>query len=195
MALRAIPRLAVIRPADANETAVAWKVALGRRDRPTALALSRQALPVLPETTAGVAAGVECGAYVLRDAPDGRPDAIIIATGSEVSVALEAQTHLAERGVAARVVSMPSWELFEAQPEDYRRQVLPAEVRARVSVEAGVTLGWSRWVGDEGVSIGIDGRFGASAPGKTVLEELGFTPANVVEKTLEAVERTAAVRA
>jgi transketolase len=195
MSLRSIPQLTVIRPADANETAVAWKVAMERRHGPTALALSRQPLPVLAETSGGRAAGTERGSYVLSDAPDGRPDAIIIATGSEVSVALAAQPLLAERGVRARIVSMPSWELFEQQDAAYRDEILPPAVRARVSVEAGVTLGWARWTGDDGISIGIEGRFGASAPGKTVLEQLGFTAANVVEKTLALVERTQAVRA
>ncbi|MEX0749860.1 MAG: transketolase C-terminal domain-containing protein, partial [Dehalococcoidia bacterium] len=169
MALRAMPHLQVLRPGDANETAYAWKAAIEHRG-PSALALSRQALPVLQATTNGRAQGVLRGAYVLSDAPEGRIDAIIIATGSELSVAVEAQALLGEQGVHARVVSMPCWELFEKQDEAYRNDVLPAGVRARVSVEAGETLGWQRWVGDDGDIIGIHNRFGASAPGATVLK-------------------------
>jgi transketolase len=195
MAIRAIPELTLIRPADGNETAMAWKVAIENR-QPTALALSRQAVPHLRETMDGRARGLLRGAWVISDAPDaGRPDAIIIATGSEVSLALEAQRLLAERDVRARVVSMPSWALFEQQDEAYRDEVLPPDVRTRVSVEAGVTLGWERWVGREGASIGIDGRFGASAPGKTVLKNLGFTPKHVAERTLALVERLSGARA
>ena len=193
MALRAVPQLSLIRPADGNETAMAWKAAVERHG-PTALALTRQAVPHLEGTADGCAEGLLRGAYVLSDAPGGRPDAIIIATGSEVSVALEAQKLLAQQDVAARVVSMPSWDLFEAQDESYQEEVLPPSVRARISVEAGVTLGWRRWVGDEGDMIGIDGRFGASAPGATVLKNLGFTAENVARRTLALVERLSGVR-
>ena len=195
MALRAIPRLTVIRPADANETAYAWKAAIENREGPTALALSRQALPILEGTTEGAAKGLLRGAYVLSEAPDGAVDAIIIATGSEVSVAVKAQALLAERGVPARVVSMPSFELFEKQDRTYRDEVLPPRVKARVSVEAGVPHGWERWVGDEGEMVGIHDRFGASAPGAIVLAKLGFTPENVAERVLAAVERLSGVRA
>jgi transketolase len=195
MALRAIPRLTVIRPADANETAIAWQVAVANRDGPTALVLSRQALPVLAGTTGGGALGVERGAYVLSEAPDARPDAIIIATGSEVSVAVDAHALLAERGVNARVVSMPSWELFGQQERSYRDEVLPPEIHARVSVEAGVTLGWAKWVGERGASVGIDARFGASAPAATVLRELGINAQNVADHVLALVEREQGVRA
>ncbi len=194
MALRLIPQLTVVRPADANEASMAWKIAVERHG-PTVLAMSRQALPVLAGTSNGGAAGTLRGAYVVSEAPDARPDAIIIATGSEVHVAIEAQALLDQRGVRARVVSMPAWNIFEEQDASYRDEVLPPDVRARISVEAGVTLGWQRWVGSDGVSIGIDGRFGASAPGNTVLRELGFTAENVAEKTQAVVERMTGVRA
>jgi transketolase len=181
-ALRAIPQLWFVRPADATETAGAWKVALEREDGPVALALSRQKLPTLEETTRE---GVERGAYVLWESGEanGLPDLILIATGSEVHVALEAAQKLDEQGVHGRVVSMPCWELFESQPSDYRDDVLPPEAKARLSVEAGVALGWKQWVGDEGDSISIE-HFGASAPGTVVLEKFGYTVDNVVARAL-----------
>jgi len=175
-ALRAIPGLTVIRPADANETAAAWAVAAAS-PRPTALILTRQGLPVL-EDAGAAREGVARGAYVVRTV-DGEPDVILIASGSEVSLALEARTALAAEGVRGRVVSMPSWELFEEQPEQYREEVLPGRVRARVTVEAGVTQGWSRYAGDLGETVGID-RFGASAPAAAVFEELGLTTGAIV---------------
>lgn len=177
--LRLIPDLTVIRPADANETVAAWRYALAHARGPVALVLSRQNLPVLPGTAERAADGVRRGAYVLADAESGTPDAILIATGSEVSLALEAKERLAAEGVAVRVVSMPSWELFEAQPEEYRRAVLPPEVTARVAVEAAHPMGWERYVGPQGAVIGID-RFGASAPGARVMQAFGFTADNVV---------------
>lgn len=177
--LRLIPDLTVIRPADANETVAAWRYALADAEGPVALVLSRQNLPVLPGTAERAADGVRRGAYVLADAENGTPDAVILATGSEVSLALEAKRRLDVEGIAVRVVSMPSWELFEAQPEDYRRAVLPPEVTARVAVEAAHPMGWERYVGDRGTVIGID-RFGASAPGSRVMKEYGFTADNVV---------------
>jgi len=195
MALRAIPQLRVIRPADANETSWAWKAAIAHRDGPTALVLSRQALPVLPGTADGGASGLLRGAYVLSEAGSARPDVLLIATGSEVSVALEAQRMLLEQGIRARVVSMPCWELFEEQDPAYRDQVLPPSVVARVSIEAGVTLGWQRWVGSQGASVGIDGRFGASAPGATVLRELGINPEHVAQRAAALVARVESVRA
>jgi transketolase len=193
MAIRAIPEFTLIRPADANETAMAWKVAVENR-QPTALALTRQAVPNLAATEDGGARGLLRGAYVLVEAPDGRPDVILIGTGSEVTLCVEAQALLADQGVRARVVSMPSWDLFEAQDQAYRDEVLPPDIRSRLSVEAGVTLGWRRWVGDDGDSIGIDGRFGASAPGKTVLEQLGFTSQHVAERAMALAERLSGVR-
>jgi transketolase len=181
-ALRAIPQLWFVRPADATETVGAWKVALERRDGPVALALSRQKLPTLEETTRE---GVERGAYVLWESGEanGLPDLILIASGSEVHVALEAAQRLDEQGVHGRVVSMPCWELFESQPSDYRHDVLPHDAKARLSVEAGVALGWKQWVGDEGDSISIE-HFGASAPGGVVLEKFGYTVDNVVARAV-----------
>jgi transketolase len=173
-ALRAIPGLWFVRPADATETAGAWKVALGREDGPVALALSRQKLPTLEHTTVD---GVGRGAYVVWET-DETPELILIATGSEVHIALEAAQKL---DVSTRVVSMPCWELFEAQGSDYRDEVLPPDVKARLSIEAGVKLGWKQWVGDEGDSISIE-HFGASAPGSTVLEKFGYTVENVVAR-------------
>jgi transketolase len=180
MALRAIPNMTVIRPADANETAMAWRLTL-EAEGPVAMLLTRQNVPVLdPEA----AKGALRGAYVLADTDSGEPDAILIGTGSEVAVALEARGLLAEKGVSARVVSMPSWEIFDAQEREYKDSVLPPNVETRVSVEAGVTMGWERYAGFKGASVGID-RFGASAPGETVLERLGITPEKVVNEALE----------
>ena len=183
--LRAIPRLTVIRPADANETASAWRVAM-QKQGPVALLLTRQAVPVLAGTD-----DVVYGGYVLADT-DGKPDVILIGTGSEVSVAVEACAVLAGRGVKARVVSLPSWELFEAQPQEYRDSVLPPSVLARVAVEAGVPMGWERYVGPFGKVVGVAGRFGASAPVKVVMEKYGFTAQNVAEKALEVKDAVAA---
>jgi transketolase len=189
MSLRAMPNLVIIRPADACETAAAWReaVKIQRRGLPVALVLTRQKLPVLDNSASRE--GVSRGAYVFSEAPrqDGAAiDLIIIATGSEVHVALDAQRLLAEKNVSARVVSMPSWELFEMQDDDYRRAVLPPGITARISIEAGVTLGWCRYVGDKGVAIGID-RFGASAPGDVVLDKLGINAAAVVERALQLI--------
>ena len=187
MALRAIPDLTVLRPADANETAAAWKVALERRNGPTLLALTRQGVPVISEQER-VREGVPRGAYVLDDAPGGSPDIILIATGSEVSLAREAATGLAAQGIAARVVSMPSWELFAEQPQSYRDEVLPPDISARLAIEAGATLGWERYVGARGEVVGID-RFGASAPGKVMMERYGFTAEAITERAAALVER------
>ena len=187
MALRAIPNLTVIRPADANETVMAWRSTL-EAEGPVAMLLTRQNVPVLDRASLGAAEGALRGAYVLAEPEGGTTaDVILIATGSEVAVALEARELLAGENVAARVVSMPSWEIFDAQDEEYRNSVLPPEVEARVAVEAGITLGWERYVGSRGASVGID-RFGASAPGETVLTNLGITPENVVNKTLGLLE-------
>ncbi len=176
--LRATPGLWVIRPADANETAEAWRQALLHHDGPTALILTRQGLPVLDRSQLASASLLEKGAYVLREAAE-TPDLILIGTGSEVSLALSAADRLAEQGVRARVVSMPCWELFERQPQSYRDWVLPPNIRARLAIEAAATMGWHRWVGDRGDVIGLD-RFGASAPGDVVMRELGFSVENVV---------------
>jgi transketolase len=186
-ALRAIPHLWFIRPGDANETAHAWKVALERTDGPVALALSRQKVPTLDRVELAPASGLEHGGYTLWESA-AEPELILIATGSELSLALEAGRTLAEAGTGVRVVSLPCWELFEEQSDAYRDQVLPPHVKARVSVEAGVSLGWSRWVGDDGDTVAID-HFGASAPGPTVLAEFGFTLDNVVARAKAVLER------
>jgi transketolase len=187
-ALRAIPHLTVIRPADAAETVVAWRVALEHREGPVALLFTRQRLPVLDRAALAPADRLVRGAYVLADVEVGQPDVILIATGSEVHVALAARERLAEQGVRARVVSMPSWEIFEQQPQSYREEVLPPEVTARLAIEAGVPQGWCRYVGDRGDVIGIK-RFGASAPYKVLREKHGFTAENVAARALEIVER------
>ncbi|NNN06609.1 MAG: transketolase [Elusimicrobia bacterium] len=177
-ALRAIPNLIVLRPGDANEAAAAWRVAVETRHRPVALVLSRQDVPTLDRRRFASAEGLRRGAYILADAPKASPRLILIATGSEVGLIVAAGRMLEERGIAVRLVSMPSWELFEAQSPEYRESVLPPNVGARLSVEAGVTLGWRRYVGDRGDALGVD-RFGASAPGAAVLREFGFTAENV----------------
>ncbi|MGI9116816.1 MAG: transketolase [Gaiellales bacterium] len=174
MSLRLIPNLTVIRPCDANEVREAWKAALLNRTGPTALVLTRHNVPTLDRTVLGAAEGLHRGAYVLADADGGVPDAIIIATGSEVHDALVARDELQADGMGVRVVSMPCWELFAEQDDAYRESVLPAAVTRRLSFEAGTTHGWERWVGSAGASIGID-RYGASAPGGTVAEQLGLT--------------------
>ena len=176
MALRVVPNLHVIRPADANETAEAWRLAMERTEGPTALVLTRQKIATIDRSSYGDASGTRRGAYVVAEGDD----AAVIATGSEVALALEARVLLEKAGVSCRVVSMPCWELFEAQADDYRESVLPEAVKARVSVEAGVTLGWRRYLGEKGRAIGID-RFGASAPGDTIFEKLGLTPESVAE--------------
>ena len=188
LSLRAIPGLVVLRPAEATETAEAWRIALERHG-PTALALSRQRLPVFDRSALAPAEGVRRGAYVLLEAAGGPPEAILMATGSEVHVALAAQSQLQADGVRTRVVSMPSWELFDQQPQSYRDLVLPPGVRARVAVEAGVTLGWSRYVGDNGDVVGID-HFGASAPAEVLQKEFGFTPESVVLRMKDVLTRT-----
>ncbi|MBI5189134.1 MAG: transketolase [Nitrospirae bacterium] len=178
--LRAMPGMTVIRPADASETAEAWKAAMTRKAGPVSLVMSRQDLKITDRTRYAPASGLASGAYVLAGPKKGRPDAIIIATGSEVGIALDAYETLSAEGIRARVVSMPSWELFEEQPERYRMSVMPPEVTARVSVEAGATFGWERYVGSGGVMLGID-RFGASAPVKANMEKFGFTADNIVK--------------
>lgn len=187
-ALRVIPNLTVIRPCDANETAEAWRVAVESRHRPVALVLTRQDLPVLDRTIYASAQGLKRGAYILSDAPGGKADLILIASGSEVALALAAQKKLMEAGVAARVVSMPSWDLFEAQPQAYRDELLPPSVAARLAVEAGVALGWHRYVGGKGDVVSMDG-FGVSAPAKLVFEKFGFTVDNVVSRALKLLKR------
>jgi transketolase len=179
VALRAIPDLLVIRPADANETAWAWRVAIENRHRPSVLVLTRQNVPTLDRTRYAAADGLARGAYVLNPAVT-QPELILIATGSEVSLIVGAEAKLTAAGVAVRLVSMPSWELFAEQPAEYRERVLPAAVTARVSVEAGRSLGWERWVGSRGGMVSVD-RYGASAPGDQVMKQLGLTVDHVVQ--------------
>jgi transketolase len=179
MALRVVPNLRVIRPADANETVEAWRVAMERTEGPTALVLTRQKLANIDRAGKGGASGLRRGAYVLSDPPEGAPRAIVIATGSEVDIALQAQSSLSKEGIRCRVVSMPCWDLFEAQDLAYRESVLPTSISARVSIEAGVTFGWSRYLGSAGKAIGVD-RFGASAPGEVIYKKLALTPEAVV---------------
>jgi transketolase len=186
-ALRAIPHLWVIRPGDANETVAAWRLALEREDGPVALLLTRQSLLVLDRTEVADADGTERGAYVLWDSADGAAEIVLIATGSEVAPTLSVARTLAERGTRVRVVSMPCMELFEAQPPEYREQVLPAAVRARLAVEAGASMSWWKWVGLDGDVLGLD-RFGASAPGPTVLKELGFSVENILARAQALLE-------
>nr|WP_204377051.1 transketolase [Methyloceanibacter methanicus] len=183
--LRAMPGLVVIRPADANETAEAYRLVLPHKNRPVALVLTRQAVPIFDRSTYAPASGVAKGAYVLADAPDGKPDVILIGTGSEVALCVAARDLLAKDNIAARVVSMPCRELFEEQPEDYRNAVLPPEIAARVTVEEASPLGWDRYAGAGGIVLGMN-TFGLSAPLKVVSEHFGFTP----EKVAEAAKRT-----
>ena len=181
ISLRSIPNLIVIRPADANETAQAWRVALEHKTGPVTLILSRQKLPVLDQSKYAGAENLEKGAYILSDC-DGKPDLIFIATGSEVQLALAAQEELNKEKISSRVVSMPSWELFELQSNEYKEKVLPKNVKKRISIEAGSTLGWHKYVTDEGISIGID-EFGKSAPIEDLMKEFGFTVENVLKKS------------
>ncbi|HID24449.1 MAG TPA: transketolase, partial [Planctomycetaceae bacterium] len=186
--LRAIPNLVVIRPADAWEVAEAWRVALRRRNGPTALILTRQKVPILDRKALAPAEGVARGGYILSSEEGRNPDIILIASGSEVSLILEVQRLLAEEGIAARVVSMPSWELFDAQPLEYRHKVLPAEV-PKLAVEAAAPLGWERYVGEGGEVIGLT-RFGASATAPVLAQKLGFTPEAVARRAKALLKRT-----
>jgi transketolase len=186
--LRAMPNMMVVRPSDATETVEAWRVALQHRDGPVGLVLTRQKLPVLDRSTLASASGLAQGAYVLAETGAFPPELILMASGSEVSLALEAHARLSAEGIRSRVVSMPCWELFEAQPKSYRDAVLPPTVRARVSIEAAAPFGWERYVGPEGAIIGVSG-FGASAPGPVVMREFGFTPEHVVETAKTLLKR------
>lgn len=191
--LRAIPGLIVLRPADANEVVEAYRLVCQLKDRPACLVLSRQALPILDRRKYASARGVARGAYVLADAPDGRPDVLLLATGSEVSLCLAAQEQLSGEGIRTRVVSMPSWELFEEQPEEYRSSVLPPEVEARVAVEAASIFGWAHYVGSTGTVLGMRS-FGCSAPMKIVADHHGFVPERVVSAAREQVGRQRTAR-
>jgi len=186
--LRAIPGLITLRPADANEIAEAWRVIIESRHQPVALILSRQALPTLDRSIYAPASGLAQGAYVLADAGNGSPEVLLLASGSEVSLAIEAYEQLSSEGIRARVVSMPSCELFEHQDQAYRDRVLPPEVRARVSIEQASTLGWARYVGFEGCSIGME-TFGASAPLEALQKKFGFTPDRMAQAAKEQLKR------
>ncbi len=181
--LRTVPGLVTIRPADAAETAEAWRIAVNSRNKPTALIFTRQKLPILDRNKVASAGGVKYGGYILWQSSE-LPDIILIATGSEVHIALEAGRLLHGRGIAVRIVSLPSWELFEAQSKEYREEVLPANIKARISIEAGVTFGWERYIGSEGVAIGIDS-FGASAPYNILYQQFGLTAERIVSESLK----------
>jgi transketolase len=184
--LRTIPNLIVFRPADAAETVEAWRLALEHHEGPVALLLTRQKLPVFDRSSVAPVEGVRRGAYVLVDS-EGTPDLILIASGSEVEVALDARQRLAEQGIQSRVVSMPSWELFEQQPPEYRAEVFPPEVSARLAIEAATSIGWERYVGLQGDVVGLN-RFGASAPYKVLFEQFGFTGENVALRALAVLD-------
>ena len=186
--LRAIPRLTVIRPCDANECAVAWRAILACEGRPVALVLSRQPVPTLDRSRYAGAEGLLNGGYILAEAQGGAPELLLIATGSEVSLALAARERLLEEGIRVRVVSLPSWELFEEEPKEYRDRVLPPGVTARLAIEAGSPQGWHRYVGIDGAVLGVE-RFGASAPGEVLLREYGFTVENVLRLAREQLAR------
>lgn len=188
-ALRAIPGMVVLRPADANEVIEAWKVIMRLQHQPVALVLTRQAVPTFDRTKYAAASGVARGAYILADAPDGKPEVILMGTGSEVSLCVGAYEQLKAEGIKARVISMPSWDIFEHQDEAYRHKVLPPQVKARVAVEQASTFGWAQYVGLDGKIIGMH-TFGASAPLKELLKKFGFTDANIVQAAKEAIAQT-----
>ncbi|MCX8125720.1 MAG: transketolase, partial [Dehalococcoidia bacterium] len=185
MSLRTIPKLIVLRPADATEMIEAWKIAMEHRGGPVALVCTRQNLPVLDRTRLAPADGVRRGGYILWET-GGTPEVILIGTGSEVHIALQAGQALQAEGIHNRVVSLPSWEIFDSQPPEYRRSVLPPEIKARISIEAGRTIGWERYIGHNGLAIGVD-RFGVSAPGAVIYEQFGLTPRRVVEEARKLV--------
>ncbi|OGP49510.1 MAG: transketolase [Deltaproteobacteria bacterium RBG_13_43_22] len=186
-ALRVIPNLTVIRPADANETAEAWRIALKSKNGPTALILTRQNLPTLDRNLMRTADNLALGAYVLNKVEGPKPELVLLATGSEISIALEAMNKLIAKGIFSRVVSMPSWELFERQSQEYHDRVIPPEIKARLAIEAGSSLGWRQYVGEKGIVIGLD-HFGASAPDKVLYEKFGLTADQIVEKALELLK-------
>ncbi|MCJ7715851.1 MAG: transketolase, partial [Anaerolineales bacterium] len=181
-ALRAIPNLVVLRPGDANEVTQAWAIALRRKEGPTALALSRQSMSTLDRSIYSPAKGVERGAYILADIGDQDPELILMASGSEVDLIIEAGEKLASEGINVRLVSFPSWELFRKQDQAYQDLVLNPDVKARLAVEAGISQGWREWVGDQGATITID-RYGASAPAGQIFDEFGFTVHEVIKKS------------
>jgi transketolase len=186
--LRAIPKLIVIRPADANETAAAWQIAIETRHNPVALVLTRQKVPTLDRKLFSSAAGLRRGAYILADSSKGKPTIILIASGSEVGLIVAAKEKLETKNISVRIVSMPSWELFLAQPKKYRDSVFPPSITARLAVEAGVSQGWDRFVGDHGDIISIE-HFGASAPGPIVMQKYGFTAENICKRALTLLKK------
>jgi transketolase len=186
--LRAMPHMIVMRPGDANEVVEAWKVTMQLRRNPVSMVLSRQALPTIDRTKYSAASGVAKGGYILGDTKDGKPEVILIGTGSELSLCVSAYEKLTADGVRARVVSMPSTDIFDAQDEAYKNSVLPPNVRARVSVEAGSIFGWERYVGLDGVIIGMT-TFGASAPAKDLFKKFGFTVDHVIEAAKQALAK------
>jgi len=188
ISLRAIPGLCMLRPADANEVVEAYRYVIQLRHEPAALALSRQPLPTFDRAKYASAAGVARGAYVMADAPGGPPEIILIATGSEVALIVDAHETLKARGVRSRVVSMPSWDIFEHQPQSYREEVLPPAIKTRLAVEQASALGWERYVGDQGRVMGMKA-FGASAPLKELQRRYGFEPDHVVAVALEMLGR------
>jgi transketolase len=188
LALRAIPGLVVLRPADANETLAAWRFAIERSDGPVALLLSRQAMPTLAATAEQAATGVPRGGYVLEAGPDSPPEIVLMGTGSEVALVLEVAKRLREHGVVSQTVTMPSWELFDQQPEGYRRIVLPVGI-PKLAVEAGVKTGWREYVGDDGAVVGLED-YGASAPGAVVAKNLGLQVDSVTERALALLDRS-----
>ena len=187
-ALRSIPKLVVIRPADANEVREAWKIAVSRRVGPTALILTRQNLPIIDRNIYSSASGVQQGAYVLADLGDGAPELMLMASGSEVSLIVQAGIILAAEGLNVRLGSFSSWELFNMQGKEYRDSVFPSNIRARLAIEAGVSQGWHRWVGDQGKVISIE-RFGASAPYQVIYEKYGLTVENIVTYARTMISR------
>jgi transketolase len=184
--LRSVPNMWTVRPADANESVYAWKIALTRRDGPTTLVMSRQKVPIWDRNKYASAEGVMRGAYIMSEAEGGTPDMILIGTGTEVQWAIGAQDKLQEQGIKARVVSMPCWELFEEQDKRYRDKVLPPGVTARLAIEAASPMGWHKWVGSEGAVVGVE-TYGASAPAEIIFEKYGFSVENVVARALELV--------
>ncbi len=185
--LRAMPNILVLRPADANEVAWAWKAALEHKDGPSLIVLTRQSLPIFDRTENNEASGLERGAYILSDSKKETPDLILMGSGSEVQLAMNAQSELASEGIDSRVVSMPSWELFESQDQAYKERVLPGSVKARISIEAASPFGWQKWVGSEGKAIGID-HFGASAPYEEIYEHFGLTSERLVKEAREMLK-------
>jgi transketolase len=186
VSLRAMPGITLLRPCDSNEVVEAWKFALRNRQGPTCIALTRQPVPVLDRSLYASAAGLQRGGYILSEAQGGDPQALIIATGSEVQIAVQAQQLLAEQGVQARVVSLPGWSVFARQPADYRAAVLPSHIKARLAVEAGSSIGWERWVGETGKVIALDG-FGVSGPWKEVYAAFGITAEAVAAAVMDMV--------